>query len=478
MRYALTTITAAALLAAACAVNPATGRRQISLVPEGSEVEIGRQADREIVASIGLYDDAEAQAYVSALGKKLAASSERPNLPWSFKVVDDPTVNAFALPGGFIYVTRGLMTHLQSEAELVAVLGHEIGHVTARHGADQMTKAQLANIGLGVGAIVTGREDIVGMASQGLQLLFLKYGRDDERQADDLGLRYLIRGGYDPQPMVEVLDTLERVSAAQGGGGRLPTWLSTHPAPGDRRSWAQAKIAELKHDFSSAQVGRERYLQVVDGMVYGANPRNGYFRGSTFVQPELAFAIDFPSGWKTQNSASAVGAISPNQDAIVRVTISKQSTPAAAAREFASTSGVQAGQPSRRDVHGLAATSLDFHASTQQGAVAGVATFVQHGGRVYAILAYTPQGRWQTYEAAFMRSVGSFRRATDAQARAVNPMRIELTTPRSSMTVAEFARQTSPGVKPETVALVNHRNLNDRVAPGTPLKSIVGESPA
>ena len=478
MRYALvTSLTAAAVFASACAVNPATGKKQISLVGERDEVEIGRQADREIVTSIGLYDDAEAQAYVSAIGKRLAAASERPNLPWTFRVVDDPAVNAFALPGGFVYVTRGLMTHLQSEAELVAVMGHEIGHVTARHGADQMTKAQLANIGLGVGAILTGREDIVGAASQGLQLLFLKYGRDDERQADDLGLRYLVHAGYDPRPMVEVFDTLERVSATEGGG-RVPTWLATHPAPGDRRTWAQGKIASLNRDFTTAQVGREQYLQVVDGMVFGTNPKNGYFTGPTFVQPELAFAIDFPSGWKTQNQAASVAAGSPGQDAIIRVTLSDKASAAQAAQEFAAQSGVQTGQPARREIHGLDATALDFRASTEQGAIVGTTAFVEHGGKVYAIVGFTPEGKWRTYEPTFRKSIGSFRRVTDSKALAVQPMRIELTSPRASMTVAEFARQTSPGVKPETVALVNHRNLNDRVAPGTQLKSIVGGSPA
>jgi predicted Zn-dependent protease len=477
MRYALvTSLAAAALLAPACVVNPATGKKQISLVGEKDEVEIGRQADREVVASIGLYDDAQAQAYVSRLGKKLAAASERPNLPWSFKVVDDPAVNAFALPGGFIYVTRGLMTHLQSEAELVAVMGHEIGHVTARHGADQMTKAQLANIGLGVGAILSGRGDIAGLASQGVQLLFLKYGRDDERQADDLGLRYLVHAGYDPRPMVEVFDTLERVSATEGGG-RVPTWLATHPAPGDRRSWAQKKIAELGRD-PAGEVGREPYLQVVDGMVYGPNPKNGYFKGNTFVQPELAFAIDFPSGWKTQNTASAVAAGSPNDDAIVRVTLSDKSSAEQAAQDFARTSGIETGQAARREIHGLDAAALDFRAATEQGAIAGTAAFVEHGGKVYAILGYTPESRWRNYESTFRSSIGSFRRVTDAKALAVKPMRIELKAPSGPMTVAEFARETSPGVKPETVALVNHKTLGDRVAPGTQLKSIVGESPA
>jgi predicted Zn-dependent protease len=276
--------------------------------------------------------------------------------------------------------------------------------------------------------------------------------------------------------MVDVFDTLERVSAAEGGG-KVPNWLSTHPAAGDRRTWAQGKIAAMNRDFSNASTNREGYLQVVDGMVFGTNPKNGYFKGGTFVQPELAFAVDFPSGWKTQNTASAVAAGSPNNDAIIKVTLSNKPSAAAAAQDFARMSGVETSQASRKDIHGLDASSVDFRATTEQGALAGTTAFIEHGGKVYALVAYTPEAKWRTYEPTFRSSIGSFRRVTDPQELAVQPLRIEMTTPRSAMSVAEFARQTSPGVKPETVALVNHKNLNDQVSPGTQLKSIVG-SPA
>src|SRR3989442_524033 len=168
-------------VALGCAVNPATGSRQLMLVSESQEISMGREYDEEVVASIGLYP-----------------TSERPNLPWSFRVVDDPVVNAFALPGGFIYVTRGILAYLNSEAELAGVVGHEIGHVTARHSASQMTKQQLAQVGLVVGSIASsefGR--YAGLASQALGVLFLKYSRDNERQADDLGLRYMLRVNCD-----------------------------------------------------------------------------------------------------------------------------------------------------------------------------------------------------------------------------------------------------------------------------------------
>src|SRR5882672_5741619 len=237
-------------VALGCAVNPATGSRQLMLVSESQEISMGRDYDKEVVASIGLYPDSALQAWIQQFGARLAATSERPNLPWSFRVVDDPVVNAFALPGGFIYVTRGILAHLNSEAELAGVVGHEIGHVTARHSASQMTKQQLAQVGLAVGAIASpevGR--YTGLASQALGVLFLKYSRDNERQADDLGLRYMRRVNYDPREMPHVFEMLARVSQAQGGG-RVPEWLATHPDPENRRGRIEQEIAALPQNFT------------------------------------------------------------------------------------------------------------------------------------------------------------------------------------------------------------------------------------
>src|SRR3954462_3573375 len=181
-----------------CARNPVTGKSELSLVSESQEIQMGKQGAQEVAQSIGLYDDANAQAYVAEIGKRMAAESERPNLPWEFHVVDDATVNAFALPGGFIYVTRGLLTYMTNEAELAGVMGHEVGHVTARHSAQQITKAQFAQLGLGIGSILSPTFRQFGqLAGVGAQLLFLKFGRDDERQADELGFKYMLADGYD-----------------------------------------------------------------------------------------------------------------------------------------------------------------------------------------------------------------------------------------------------------------------------------------
>ncbi|HEX5716915.1 MAG TPA: M48 family metallopeptidase [Thermoanaerobaculia bacterium] len=269
LRDPLALLLISALGLGGCTLNPATGSHQLNFYGEESEIEMGREADEEIVATVGLYDDPLLQDYVQDLGMEIAAASERPGLPWSFKLLDDPSVNAFALPGGFVYVTRGLMTHLDSEAELAATIGHEVGHVTARHGVNQMSKQILASVGLEVAAILD--DDIADWAFAGhvgLGLLFLQHGRDDERQADDLGLRYAMRAGYDPRQMSELFGVLEAVSKVEGVG-RLPSWLSTHPDPGARRKRVEEKVAKMEGDFSNARIERDSYLERLDGMVFG-----------------------------------------------------------------------------------------------------------------------------------------------------------------------------------------------------------------
>src|SRR5437588_10072565 len=268
----------AGLGALGCAPNPATGARQIMLVSESQEIAMGRDYDRQVVASIGLYPDSGLERYIQQFGMRLATTSERPNLPWTFRVVDDPVVNAFALPGGFIYVTRGILAHLNSEAELAGGGGDGIGHVTARHSVSQMTKQQLAQLGLAVGAIASpdvGR--YAGLASQAIGVLFLKYSRDNESQADELGLRYLRRAAYDPREMPHVFEMLTRVSQAQGGG-RVPERLATHPNPENSRGRNAQEIPAGPQSIAGSVVNRDSYLQRLDGLVFGSNPREGYLK--------------------------------------------------------------------------------------------------------------------------------------------------------------------------------------------------------
>src|SRR5215210_3864383 len=302
-----------------CARNPVTGKSELSLVSEAQEIQMGQQAAQDVAQSIGLYKDAKVESYVANLGKRMAAASERPNLPWEFHVVDDASVNAFALPGGFIYVTRGLLASINDEAELATVVGHEIGHVTNRHSVQQISKAQLAQLGLGIGSILSSDIAKFGqLAGAGLGLLFLKYSRDAENQADQAGFRYALNQNYDVREMSKVFETLDRLSQSSGGG-KLPEWLATHPSPGNRIEHIDKMLDTVKVDPSKGKTSRDEYLRRLQGMTYGNDPRQGYFEGSHFYHPQMRFQLDFPEGWKTQNLPQAVVGVSPNQDAIVQL---------------------------------------------------------------------------------------------------------------------------------------------------------------
>ena len=465
---------AAAVGVAACATNPATGRRQISLVSESQEKQMGQQADQEVAASIGLYPETNLQAYVQRIGEGLAAHSERPGLAWTFRLVDDPAVNAFAIPGGYVYVTRGLVSYLTSEAELAAVMGHEIGHVTARHTVSMISKAQLANVGLMLGMILRPELQNYGnLAEAGLSVLFLKYSRDAERQADDLGLRYVTRGGYDPRPMTDVFTTLERVSATEKKG-RVPGWLSTHPDPGDRRTRIGQEIAALTTPPGTLGRDRAEYLRRLDGMEFGEDPREGFFQQNVFYHPEMRFRFAFPPGWKTSNQKQAVGATSPGEDAVVVITLAQRDSPEIASREFFSQGGVQQGSAWRGDINGLPAVAHGFAAQTQQGVLRGLAAFVSHQGKVFQILGYTPSSRWARYDNVMAEALNSFERLTDRRYLQVEPKKLDIVNLPRAMSLREFAERYPSTVPLETLAIINEVPVDGTLEAGQPAKRVVG----
>ena len=462
------------LATSSCATNPATGGHQIALVSESQEKQMGQQADQEVAASIGLYPDSDLQAYVERVGKALAERSERPGLPWTFRLVDDPAVNAFALPGGYVYVTRGLMTHLTSEAELAAVMGHEIGHITARHTVSMISKAQLANVGLLLGMILRPELQNYGnVAEAGLSVLFLKYSRDAERQADDLGLRYVSREGYDVRPMADVFTTLERVSAAEKKG-RVPGWLSTHPDPGDRRTRIGKAIAALTTAPGTLGSDRTAYLRRLEGMEFGEDPREGFFAQNVFYHPEMRFEFAFPPGWKTSNQKQAVGAVSPNEDAALAITLARRESPEVASREFFSQGGIQQGNAWRGDINGLPAVAHSFAAQTQQGVLRGLAAFVSHQGKVFQILGYAPSSRWGRYQGVMSDALNSFERLTDRRYLDVQPKKVSIVTPPRDMTLREFDDRYPSTVPLETLAIINEVSVDGTLEGGRPAKRVVG----
>jgi predicted Zn-dependent protease len=458
-----------------CARNPVTGKSELSLVSESQEIQMGKEASAQVAQSIGLYRDAKVQSYVSEIGERMAAQSERPNLPWEFHVVDDAAVNAFAIPGGFIYVTRGLMSSINTEAELASVLGHEIGHVTHRHSVQQISKAQLAQLGLGIGSILSSDIARFGqLASAGLSLLFLKYGRDAENQADQSGFRYALQQNYDVREMPKVFQTLSRISES-GGAGKLPEWLSTHPNPGNRIERTEKMLDTLNVDLSKAVVHREEYLRHIQGMSFGDDPRQGYFEGSHFYHPQMRFQLRFPEGWKNQNLPQAVVAVSPNEDAIIQLGLAGQTPPQQAARQFLSQQGVQAGDASTSSINGLPAASSYFQAQTEQGAIQGIVAFISYGGQTFGLMGYTPAGKLSTYDRIFQGAIRSFSELRDRSKLNVEPARVELVKLNRDMTLEQFNAQYPSTIPVEQLAIINEvEDSSSVLQAGQLVKRVVG----
>lgn len=458
----------------ACAVNPATGKRELSLVGEGQEVAMGREARDGVVASLGLVDDARLQEYVAAVGQELAAVSERPELPWSFQVVDDPSVNAFALPGGYIFVTRGILARFASEAELAGVLGHEIGHVTARHSVRQMSRQQLQQLGLGLGMVLSEDLRAYGdLLATGVGLLNLRYSRADETQADELGLRYITRDGYDPQALVGVFQMLATVSG--DAGGRAPEWQLTHPYPERREEHIREALGGVA-TTPRKDDGRDRYLDRVDGIVYGADPREGYFRDRLFLHPELAFQWEIPQGWKGINQKSAVAAVSPDESSAVLLdVVTDSSDPRGALRSFLSQEGVEGGSVDTGDLHGLPAARARF-SMTKDGDVAyrGQVVFVRHQGTMYRLLGVSAPASWEDASGPVAASLASFRPLTDRAVLGVEPWRLDVVRVPRAMTLEAFYDRYPSVIPLAEVAALNRLEPTARVEAGTRLKRVVG----
>ncbi|HOS99734.1 MAG TPA: M48 family metalloprotease, partial [Acidobacteriota bacterium] len=331
MRRSIVWRTAAVVVAAAlviwsmsCAKNPVTGKRELMLISTADEIALGKQLDPEILQTYGKYSNPELDAYVAALGHKLGALSHRPDLTYTVQVVDSDVVNAFAVPGGYVYLTRGMLSYLNDEAELAGVMSHEIGHIAARHSVHQYSQAQLAMLGLGVGSMFSETfQKYAGIAQLGLSMLFLKFSRDDERQADALGVEYASRAGFDANHMANMFVTLERLNPGSDRSG-LPGWFSTHPNPPDRIAAIQrdAQVWRDKLAGTAFVTNRDGYLGRLEGLVFGEDPRQGYVEGQAFYHPQLAFQFPVPSGWKVNNTAAQVQLYARERDTATVKTVS------------------------------------------------------------------------------------------------------------------------------------------------------------
>ncbi len=464
-----------ALWVLSCAVNPVTGKRELMLISEQQEIALGQESDPQIIQTYGLYPDAELEQFLTDLGNRIVQVSHRPDLKFHFRLLDTPVINAFAVPGGYVYFTRGILAYLNNEAEVAGVMGHEVGHVTARHSAKQISRQQLAMVGLGVGVVLS--EDFAryaGLAQTGLGLVFLRFGRDAERQSDELGVEYSTKIGYDAREMANFFQTLKRMSGGEEQGG-LPGWFSTHPDPAERVENVRRLAAEwqAKNPGKNFSANRESYLRRLDGLVFGEDPRQGYTEDNMFYHPELKFQFPVPAGWKVINTPSQVQIVSSNQQAAMLFQIAKEKTPGAAAQAFVEQSKATVVRSEAARVHGLDAHRLLSDLSTQQGVLRVLSYFIAYEGNVYLFHGYTAKTGFAKYQGNFESTMRGFNRLTDPRKINVEPRRIRIKTVRQTTTL-EAALQ-SLGVaqdKLEGHALLNGMLLSDTVPANTLIKVV------
>ncbi len=478
---------AAVLIAAAsggCATNPVTGRADVVTMTAEQEVAIGRESHPQILQKFGRYDDEALQAYVNEIGQKIARVSHRPELQYTFTVLDTQDINAFALPGGYVYITRGIMAYLNSEAELVAVLGHEVGHVTARHAVRQQAGATATGVGATIVGILTGSGDLASVANMAGTALVSGYGRDMELEADDIGAQYLNRLGYDPDAMIDVVRLLKNqetfeVQLARQEGREPRVYhgvFATHP-DNDTRLKEVVAAAHKVDTGESRPDGRQAYLDRINGLPFGPSRAQGVVRGSRFYHADMGFTLAFPTGWTIQNLPTKVVAFTPQKDAFLEVTVMpippNVDPKAFIGRNLAGTPLTEAGPLQVNGLPGYTAVAREVPLP-----------WGNRGPARYAVvyfnnLAYVFRGATRLNSALsasdplFLSSIKTFRRLKDNEFELAEPDRISLVKVDSRATIEELARKSPIRQYPaERLRLLNDLYPNQEPVPGQQLKVV------
>lgn len=461
-----------------CARNPVTGKSQVVFMSEAQEIAMGQEADPQIIAQFGLYEDSSLQNFITTKGRQMAAISHRPNLTYHFRIVESEVLNAFAVPGGYVYFTRGIMAHFNNEAEFAGVLGHEIGHVAARHSVAQQRNQILGQVGIIAGVIINpelGR--FAETAAQGLGLLFLKFGRDDERESDRLGVEYSTKIGYDAHQMAGFFTTLER-QGARAGSVELPDILSTHPNPGDRHN-AINKLAtewQQKQNLTNPKINRNEYLRRIEGLIYGEDPRQGYLENSVFYHPVLRFQFPTPQGWNYQNTPQMVQFAPKDGRALMMFMLGRGNSLQEAANNAVQQYKLQVQESRGTTINGMPALYMIADQPAQQQGQASIRTisyFIQQGQTIYHFIGVSALNEFQNYLGAFNNSMQNFRELTDPAKLNKKPDRIRLRTVTSNTTLGNALRTFNmPQAKMEELSILNGMQLTDQVSAGTLIKTI------
>ena len=438
----------------------------------------GAKPDPQVLAQFGLYNNPALQQYITTKGKQMTAISDRPG-DYGFTIVDSPVINAFATPDGHVYFTRGIMAYFNNEAQFTGVLGHELGHITARHGQKQQTRSTISSILLGAASMASSR---IAAISQPLSSVvgvgLLKYGRDAENEADGLGVKYSSKIGYDASQMADFFLTLERTEKQSGADG-TPTFLSTHPNSADRYQRVKGLAAQQKQTMGTRTllVNRDSYLRSIEGLPYGDDPRQGYVEGNVFYHPDLKLRLPVPAGWKTQNTPDQFQMAEPAGKAILAFVAAGTGSPTDAATALAKQLSLSGTTSSQTTINGFPAVALegDQAASSQSTPAHVLAYLIQDGKSVYALIGLAPTASFSTYGPQFTSVAQGFQRLTDASKLNRQPEHVHIKTATGTTTLASaFAANGVASSRYEEMAILNGMQTTDRLSKGM-LYKVIGK---
>jgi predicted Zn-dependent protease len=451
-----------ALALVSCQSLPTVESRELILNAPEREEEIGRSEAQRVAAEIGLVEDPELVGYVDSIGQRIARHTPRADVRYRFQIADMPEPNAFALPGGYIFVSRGLLALANDEAELACVIAHEIAHVVARHAAQreaEAVRAQLLSaLGMIAAAIVGGGEAaaMAGAASQAAGAgIIAAYSREQEHDADRLGQELALQAGWDPAGMASFMRLLENETRLREGATRLPSFFDSHPTAPDRAAQTAARAQLLKKGWSPSP-SREDLLARTDGILLGPSPAEGVIRGTRFLHPDLDLMLRFPERWTVQNQHNAVGAAAPARDAFVSLELQgRGDDPSRAALDFTAAHRVQLRDSEALRIGGSPAHRGLAVAEGPQGGVVLDLTWIAYGGSIYRISGVAPLARYRSYSKTLRRTALSFRRLTAVERESIHETRMRVVSARAEETLEELSDRTENAWTHDETAVVN-----------------------
>ncbi|GGC04917.1 M48 family metalloprotease [Dyadobacter sediminis] len=483
--HIITSFIVAAGFLTGCSKNPVTGKKELIFMSKEKEIALGAESHPSVVATMGIYDDKNLQAFINEKGKAMTKISHRPDLPYQFFIVDSPVVNAFAVPGGYVYFTRGIMAHFNNEAEFAGVLGHEIGHITARHSARQQTSQILGQVGLMAGMVLS--ETVRGLADQSQQalgLLMLSYSRDHETESDKIGVEYSSKIGYDAHQMADFFGTLKKLS--EKSGQSIPTFQSTHPDPGDRMNKVEKLATQYQTEHPAKyNVNRDAYLRKIDGIIYGEDPKQGFVENNVFYHPELKLQFPVPSGWQYENTPSQFQMAAKDGKSMMMFMMAEGKSLEAAAQATVKNFSLQVLENNKTTINGnpaivmiskQAAQSESGQAQAAQAAASAIQVaswLIQYGGNIYAIHGVSAVGDFNNNLNQFQSVAQGFKSVSDQNILGRKPDRIRVKSVQRDGTLRDALKDNGQqDNRLDELAIINGMDLSAKVTKGMLIKTL------